>query len=79
MQTVEKFKVVAQRSGWTPEYANGHSDGEACRLRGTAPSTYLRVGVDEYAKGFRAGYFGRPAVPAAAPAHVPFVHQIMAA
>ena len=43
----------------------GHGDpeldvkGEAARRRGEAPSPYSIVGIDDYALGFRAGYFVR--------------------
>jgi hypothetical protein len=39
--------------------AKGYSDGETCRTRGDVPSTYARVGIDDYCVGFRAGYFVR--------------------
>jgi hypothetical protein len=55
----EKAKVLAERNGWTPAFAEGHIDGESCRRRGAAPSMYARVGIDEYSLGFRAGYYER--------------------
>ena len=39
--------------------AKGYSDGVRCRRRGDMPSTYARVGIDDYCAGFRAGYFVR--------------------
>jgi hypothetical protein len=39
--------------------AQGYVDGETCRRRGDTPSTYARVGIDDYCAGFRAGYFVR--------------------
>lgn len=45
--------------GWSPDRAKGHADGNAYRMRGTQPSKYMLVGIDEYALGFRAGYYNR--------------------
>lgn len=55
----EKFRVLAEANGWSPEYARGYVDGEACRQRGKALSKYVLVGIDEYCLGFRAGYYER--------------------
>jgi hypothetical protein len=45
-------------------FVNGYTDGQAARRSNQALSAYLRVGIDDYAKGFRAGFFAR-ATPAA--------------
>jgi len=45
--------------GRSPNRARGHVDGVICRMGGNRPSTYMRVGIDEYALGFRAGYYNR--------------------
>jgi hypothetical protein len=42
-----------------PAFINGYSDGQAARIRNQALTAYLRVGIDDYAKGFRAGFFER--------------------
>ena len=55
----EKVKVLAERNGWSPSYAQGYVDGESHRRRGTAPSKYAQIGIDEYCLGFRAGYYER--------------------
>jgi hypothetical protein len=55
----EKFKVLAEVYGWSPEYAKGFVDGEISRLRGKKPSEHALIGIDEYCLGFRAGYFER--------------------
>jgi hypothetical protein len=39
----------------------GRADGRAARLNRSAMSRYLRVGLDDYAKGFREGFFSRAA------------------
>jgi len=40
-------------------YANGVADGQSARAEGSSLSLYLQVGIDDYAKGFRAGFFGQ--------------------
>lgn len=53
----EKSKVLAERNGWTLARADGYIDGERARRRGTVPTKYVLVGIDDYCVGFRAGYF----------------------
>lgn len=55
----EKFKVLAERNGWSLDHAQGYVDGETSRRRGKPPSKYALIGIDEYCLGFRAGYFER--------------------
>lgn len=55
----EKFKVLAEINGWSHDHAKGYVDGETCRRRGTTPSKYAQIGIDEYCLGFRAGYYER--------------------
>jgi hypothetical protein len=58
MGTVAELKIVAS-DGPSTAYANGVADGQAARAEGTSLSLYLQVGIDDYAKGFRAGFFGQ--------------------
>jgi len=39
-------------------YLRGVADGQRARALGTPLDTYLQVGIDDYAKGFRSGFFG---------------------
>ena len=39
-------------------YLRGVADGQRARALGTALDTYLQVGIDDYAMGFRSGFFG---------------------
>lgn len=55
----EKFKVLAEKNGWSLTHAEGYVDGETSRTHGKAPSQYALIGIDEYSLGFRAGYFER--------------------
>lgn len=55
----EKIRFLIERNGWSSAFAQGHIDGEAHRRRGTTPSQYARIGIDEYSLGFRAGYYER--------------------
>jgi hypothetical protein len=42
-----------------PDYASGVADGVSCRARSESPSKFLMVAIDNYASGYRAGYFAR--------------------
>jgi hypothetical protein len=33
-------------------------DGESARAQGSRITIYLEVGIDDYARGFRVGFFG---------------------
>lgn len=55
----EKARVLAERNGWPMAYAEGYIDGESFRRRGTTPSKYAQIGIDEYSLGFRAGFYER--------------------
>ena len=55
----EKFKVLAEKNGWSLPHAEGFVDGESFRRRGKRPPNYVLIGIDEYCQGFRAGYFER--------------------
>ena len=58
MGTVAEFKA-SKNEGPSAAYANGFADGQWARAEGGAPTLYLQVGIDDYAKGFRAGFFGQ--------------------
>jgi hypothetical protein len=55
----EKIKVLAARNSWSLAKAEGYMDGETCRRRGTTPTKYAQIGIDDYSLGFRAGYYER--------------------
>jgi hypothetical protein len=59
VKVLSKVQVLAERYGWSIARAQGFVDGEMFRRRGVPPSTYARVGIDEYSLGFRAGYYER--------------------
>ena len=61
MKVLSKVHVLAERNGWSITRAQGFVDGEIARRRGVPPSTYARVGIDDYCIGFRAGYYVRNA------------------
>ena len=56
MGTVAELKIAGSE-GPSPAYANGVADGQSARAEGSSLSLYLQVGIDDYAKGFRAGFF----------------------
>jgi hypothetical protein len=55
----EQIQVMAETKGWSFAHAEGFTDGETYRKSGTTPSAYVQIGIDEYSKGFRAGYYER--------------------
>src|SRR6185503_2706029 len=59
VKVLSKEKMVAEKNGWSLAQAEGYIDGETYRRRGKTPSTYARIGIDEYCLGFRAGYYER--------------------
>ena len=52
-------KVLAKQNGWSRIYAEGYAAGETFRRQGQTLQSYAMVGIDEWALGFRAGYFER--------------------
>ena len=59
MMSEEKLTVLAHARAWSMERARGFVEGEACRRRDGVVSTYWMIGIDDYAVGFRTGYFER--------------------
>ena len=44
---------------WTQTREDGYAEGKRHFQRGLTPSTLMKVSLDEYARGFRAGYYLR--------------------
>ena len=63
MGTIEKIRAEGDNS-WTSAFANGFTDGQAARSRNAPLSAYIRVGIDDYARGYRRGFFNRTAAAA---------------
>jgi len=40
-------------------FSNGLSDGRTARSMKSELTPYLEIGIDDYARGFRAGFFGQ--------------------
>ena len=55
--SIDRSKQLATEMGWTKERAEGYIDGEICGLRGREINFQQRMGMDEYSKGFRTGYY----------------------
>jgi hypothetical protein len=72
MKVISKEQVLADNNGWSLAQAQGYIDGQNFRRRGKTPSTYARVGIDEYCLGFRAGYYDRKIVQSMYPAKKSF-------
>lgn len=58
MGTVAELRVMG-REATSVAFGNGIADGQSARAEGSSLSLYLQVGIDDYAKGFRAGFFGQ--------------------
>lgn len=56
----QKATAIAQQMGWSLAFAEGYIAGQSERWRGNRSSSYVMVGMDDYARGFRVGYFERP-------------------
>ena len=59
MGTVTEFRTLGNE-GPSAAYSSGVADGQSARDGGSALTIYLQVGIDDYARGFRAGFFGQP-------------------
>jgi hypothetical protein len=59
MGSVDELKVLGHEESGQNSYANGYADGKSARARDEVLSPYLYIGIDDYAKGFRAGFFER--------------------
>lgn len=57
VSTKEQSEVLAEENSRTPEYEHGYVHGERSRKLNEVPPRYLVLGIDDYAFGFRAGYF----------------------
>lgn len=53
----EQILSLVERRGWSIARAEGYLMGESARRRGDRPLGYCLIGTDDYALGFRAGYF----------------------
>lgn len=62
----EEFAEPAKSNFGLLEYERGYLHGERSRELNEVPPKYVMTGIDEYAFGFRAGYFaGIRATPSA--------------
>ena len=56
MGTVIELKALGKEE---PGYAEGFEAGSLAREQNLGLSLYHEVGIDDYAKGFRAGFFNQ--------------------
>jgi hypothetical protein len=66
MGAFEELKVMSDQNSRSAAFVNGFTDGRSARARDEVLSPYLYIGIDDYAKGFRAGFFERIGPPAGA-------------
>jgi hypothetical protein len=55
----QKSRSLAEKYGWSLDFAQGFVKGESSRRSGARLSPYAMVGLEDYCLGFRAGYFER--------------------
>ena len=69
VRAVEVLRKSSDAELTPAAFVNGYTDGQAARRSKQALSAYQKVGIDDYAKGFRAGFFARamPAIGAERP------------
>jgi hypothetical protein len=51
--------MLADKKTWSRDRKAGYLEGEKYRKNRRELSSYLKIGIDEYAQGFRAGYYKR--------------------
>jgi hypothetical protein len=56
---IENVRTLEIDNGWSSAFSNGFTDGQAARDRNQPLTAYVRVGIDDYAKGYRQGFFKR--------------------
>lgn len=59
----EEFAAPPKSNVRPLEFRRGYVHGERSRKLNEAPPKYVMVGIDDYAFGFRAGYFGGVRAP----------------
>lgn len=56
---IENIRTLEIDNGWSSAFASGFTDGQVARGRNQPLTAYVRVGIDDYAKGYRQGFFKR--------------------
>lgn len=69
MQAVEILRKSSDSEAAPVAFLNGYADGQAARRNNQRLSAYLKVGIDDYARGYRAGFYARatPGLPSERP------------
>jgi len=62
MGTLVELKVLTKEHS-SLAYSNGFADGCSARSANNMLTPYLEIGIDDYARGFRAGFFGQQNSP----------------
>jgi len=62
MGTLVELKALAKERA-SLAFSNGFSDGRTARSVNSELTPYLEIGIDDYARGFRAGFFGQENSP----------------
>lgn len=62
MGTLVEFRTSAHEQS-TLAFSNGFVDGRTARAIKGRLTPYLEIGIDDYARGFRAGFFAQENPP----------------
>ena len=54
-----EFKAPDKEDDASLAFSNGYADGRTARERNSPLTPYLEIGIDDYARGFRAGFFNQ--------------------
>jgi hypothetical protein len=71
VKSIDVFRSPANDHNMAAAFVNGFTDGQAARAKSAPLTAYLRVGIDDYAKGFRAGFFTRGGAAASSERSIP--------
>lgn len=64
MKTVSPLENQLDEGSMTEAFMRGFSEGKAASVRNYVLGPYLQVGIDDYARGYRSGFFCGTAKPA---------------
>jgi hypothetical protein len=63
---MDVLELMNNENGRSAAFVDGFTEGKSARARDEVLSPYHDIGMDDYAQGFRAGFFTRMAPPRAA-------------
>jgi hypothetical protein len=74
---VKKIEAYLTSANESAAFVNGYTEGQQARAANAPLTAYLRVGIDDYARGYRTGYFARATPAVATVAERPRARQVV--